>query len=395
MNDYLIPTYNRLPVAFVRGNGAWLEDDTGRSYLDMLSGIAVCGLGHCHPAVTEAICAQAQALVHTSNLYQIPSQARLAEKLCQVGGFDKAFFCNSGAEANEAAIKLARLYGHKKNIARPVVIVMNGSFHGRTMGALSATGNTRVQVGFEPLLDGFLRVPYNDVNAVKEAIANHSDIVAVLLEPVQGEGGIVVPATNYLRELREICNQHELLLMLDEVQTGMGRTGSFFAFQHAGIQPDVTVLAKGLANGLPMGCCLTAGVAAGIFEPGHHGSTFGGSPLACATASAVVDTILTDNLCARAQEMGDYLVAGFRSRLEGLNGVREIRHAGLMIGIELTTPCAALVKQALEQGLVINVTSNCVVRLLPPLILSQSEADQAIDILSGLIFSFVNQPSSS
>lgn len=392
MNKYLIPAYNRLPVTFARGAGAWLEDETGKKYLDALAGIAVCGLGHCHPAVTRAICTQAETLVHTSNIYQIRAQATLAEKLCVIGGFERAFFGNSGAEGNEAAIKLARLYGSKRGISNPAIIVMEGSFHGRTMGTLSATGNPRVKVGFAPLLEGFIRVPYNDVPAIEAAIKANPNVVAIMLEPVLGEGGIVIPADSYLPSIRALCDQHELLMMLDEIQTGMGRTGHFFAFQSSGIQPDVAVLAKGLANGLPIGCCLVAKRAANLFEPGHHGSTFGGGPVVCAAASAVVATILDEKLCDHATEMGQYLNDGFSSQLKDTSGVQQIRHAGLMLGIELDRPCAELIKLALDAGLLINVTGGSVVRLLPPLNLTHKEADQIISILSELIRSFLTQP---
>jgi acetylornithine aminotransferase len=359
--------------------------------LDALSGIAVTGLGHAHPAVAKALAEQASTLIHTSNLYHIPLQQRLADKLCALSGMEQAFFCNSGAEANEAAIKIARKYGHSRGIDKPVVIVMDGSFHGRTMATLTATGNTKVQTGFEPLLPGFVRVPFNDLDALRMAISHWPEAVAVLLEPVQGEGGIKVPDADYLAGVRQICTQRKLLMMLDEVQSGVGRTGKMFAYQHSeNVIPDVLSLAKGLGNGVPVGACLVAGTATGILGPGNHGSTFGGNPLACCAALAVLETIENDDLLPRISQLGEHIKNGFKAKLGDHAGIREIRGSGLMIGIELAMPCAELVKQALDNGLLINVTAGSVVRLLPPFILSDAEADKIVDDLSALILHFLD-----
>ncbi|MCG5512709.1 acetylornithine transaminase [Ectothiorhodospira shaposhnikovii] len=390
MSDALMRNYKRQPVAFVRGEGPWLWDDQGRRYLDALSGIAVCGLGHAHPAVTQALCEQAGQLIHTSNLYEIPQQTRLAERLTALAGMDRAFFCNSGAEANEAAIKLARLHGHHKGIARPTVIVMEGSFHGRTLATLTATGNARIQAGFAPLVEGFIRVPHGDLAAV-EVLADHPDVVAILVEPITGEGGIRIPPEGYLKGLRTLCDRAGWLLMLDEIQAGIGRTGTWFAFQHEGITPDVLSLAKGLGNGVPIGATLAAGAAADLFTPGTHGTTFGGNPLVCRAALAVLDTLEQEALLAHADTMGQSLVAAFRNRLGRHPAVRDIRGKGLMLGIELDRPCAELVGLALEAGLLINVTAERVIRLLPPLIIDRPEADQIVDIVSDLVERFAAQ----
>jgi acetylornithine/N-succinyldiaminopimelate aminotransferase len=392
MSDPLMATYRRLPVTFTHGEGAWLWDETGKRYLDALAGIAVCGLGHAHPAVRDALCEQAGRLVHSSNLYQIAAQTELGTRLTASAGMDRVFFGNSGAEANEAAIKLARLYGHQRGVERPAILVMENSFHGRTLATLSATGNRKVQAGFDPLVQGFVRVPYNDLGAVATAAANRQDIVAVLVEPIQGEGGIRIPAAAYLPGLRAICDRQGWLLMLDEIQTGMGRTGRLFAHQHSGILPDVMTLAKGLANGVPIGACLARGAAAAVLGPGTHGSTFGGNPLACRAASAVLETLEVDGLADRAARLGDYLLTGFRQALARQPGVRALRGLGLMIGIELDRPCAELVGQALEAGLLINVTADCVIRLLPPLILETDQADLLVDQLARLILGFLAKP---
>jgi acetylornithine/N-succinyldiaminopimelate aminotransferase len=391
-SKHLMQNYARLPISFVRGEGAWLYDDQGKQYLDALSGIAVCGLGHCHPAVTEAVCTQAGTLVHTSNLYSIDKQSQLADQLCKVSGMDTAFFSNSGAEANEAAIKLARLWGHGKGVEQPTVVVTKGSFHGRTLATLTATGSRKVQAGFEPLVQGFARVPYNDLQAIHDVAANNKDIVAVLVEPVQGEGGIVIPDTDYLEGLRKICDDHGWLLMLDEIQTGMGRSGKWFAYQHTGIKPDVITLAKALGNGVPIGACLASGEAATVFQPGSHGSTFGGNPLACAAALAVIESIEKQSLVERAGELGKKIVGGLNRNLANVNGVSAVRGLGLLIGIELDRPCKELMQRALDAGLVINVTADNVVRLLPPLVLNDEEADTLIDKLSGLIREFLGEP---
>ena len=382
-------TYRRLPVTFTHGEGAWLWDEAGKRYLDALSGIAVCGLGHAHPAVRDALCEQAGSLIHTSNLYQIAAQTELGARLTALAGMDRVFFGNSGAEANEAAIKLARLHGHHRGIEKPAILVMENSFHGRTLATLTATGNRKVQAGFEPLVQGFVRVPYDDLAAVETAGANRHDLVAILVEPIQGEGGINIPAPDYLPRLRAICDRQGWLLMLDEIQTGMGRTGALFAHQHSGIQPDVMTLAKGLANGVPIGACLARGAAAEVFGPGTHGSTFGGNPLACRAASAVLATIEGEGLTARAAERGAQLLAGFRQALAHQPGVMDIRGRGLMIGIELDRPCADLVGQALAAGLLINVTADRVIRLLPPLILEPDQADLLVSELARLIRDFL------
>ena len=391
MSDFLMNTYARLPVTFVRGEGCWLEDEAGTRYLDALSGIAVCSLGHAHPAVTRALCEQAGRLVHTSNLYGVANQARLGEALCRLSGMERAFFANSGAEANEAAIKLARLWGHRRGIDQPVVLVMENSFHGRTLATLTATGNRKVQAGFEPLVQGFARVPYGDLEAVENAGRNLRDVVAVLVEPVQGEGGVVIPPDDYLPGLRRICDERGWLLMLDEVQTGMGRTGRPFGFQHADLLPDVMTLAKALGNGVPIGACLARGEAAVLFAPGSHGSTFGGNPLACAAGLAVVSVLEEERLWERAATLGRTLVDGFRERLQDLEGVVEIRGRGAMIGIELDRPCAELVGQALEEGLLINVTAERVVRLLPPLVMNPDESRVLLESLSRLIRRFLTE----
>ena len=382
-------TYGRLPVTFTSGSGPWLQDDQGKSYLDALCGIGVCGLGHSHPAIRDAICAQAGELLHTSNLYGIEQQQKLADRLTALSGMENVFFGNSGAEANEAAIKLARLHGHSKGIDLPTIIVADQSFHGRTLATLSATGNRKVHAGFEPLVPGFLRVPYNDVETISNIAAHRNDIAAILIEPIQGEGGINIPADDYLNQLREICDQQGWLLMLDEIQTGIGRTGKSFAFQHNGIIPDVMTLAKGLGNGVPIGACLAAGDAARLFQPGNHGSTFGGNPLSCRAANAVLDVLESENLNQRATELGARISSAFASKLDGVDGVQEIRHKGLMMAIQLDRPCAPLVGLALEAGLLINVTAESVIRLLPPLILSDAEADTLVERLAPLITDFL------
>lgn len=391
MPGTLMTTYKRLPVSFYRGEGVWLWDTKEKRYLDALSGIAVCGLGHAHPAVKEALCQQAGKVLHTSNLYEIPLQEQLGEALTRVSGMERVFFCNSGAEANEAAIKLARLYGHRKGIANPAILVMEQSFHGRTLATLSATGNRKAQAGFEPLVQGFVRVPFGDLKSLKLVAENSPNVVAVMMEPIQGEGGINIPPKDYLNKVRHLCDQQNWLLILDEIQTGMGRSGRMFSCQHNGILPDVMTLAKGLANGVPIGACLARGAAAELFAPGNHGSTFGGNPLACAAALAVIRALEDDKLVDRAAKLGARLLAGFADKLQGVSGIEEIRGQGLLIGIELDRPCSELVSMALAQGLLINVTAECVVRLLPPLILSDPEADELIDRTSRLLKNFLNQ----
>ncbi|SEK90137.1 aspartate aminotransferase family protein [Nitrosovibrio tenuis] len=385
----LMNTYLRLPVTFTKGEGVWLWDEGGKRYLDALAGVAVCGLGHCHPKLVRAICNQAGTLIHTSNLYHIGKQEKLASRLAALSGMDNAFFCNSGAEANEAAIKLARLYGHGKNIDLPTIIVMEKSFHGRTMATLTASGNRKVQAGFEPLLTGFARVPYNDLEAVSQVAVHNKNVVAILVEPYQGEGGVNVPEANYLQGLRHLCDQNGWLLMLDEVQCGIGRSGKWFAFQHSGIVPDVITLAKGLGSGVPIGACLAKGIAADVFKPGNHASTFGGNPLACTAALTTLEVIEEEDLLRNALELGDFMRMMFKAQLAGLPDINQIRGQGLMIGIELSRPCGDLVREALRQGLLINVTSDRVVRLLPPLVMQRSEAEQVVNMLSALIRKFL------
>ena len=378
-------TYGRLPVSFVKGNGAYLQDDKGNQYLDALTGIAVCGLGHAHPKVAQALSEQGQTLLHTSNLYDIPHQTRLAQRLCALSGMDNAFFCNSGAEANEAAIKLARLKGNRAGNHTPSVVVVEGSFHGRTMATLTATGNRKVHAGFEPLLGGFVRAPFDDIDAIQAIADNNAGVVAVLVEPILGEGGIYIPDSGYLPALRKICDQQGWLLMLDEVQTGNARTGEYFAYQHSDCLPDIVTTAKGLGNGVPIGVCLARGEAAKLFVPGNHGSTFGGNPLACAAAHAVLDVIEEENICSQAKIQGQRVVNDLRTALAGNNSVTEVRGLGMMIAVELNDEVPSLVSDALNDGLLINVTQGNIVRLLPPLNLSNEEADELVSKLATLL----------
>lgn len=382
-------TYKRLPVSFERGEGVWLWDREGRRYLDAVSGVAVNGLGHAHPELVRAISEQAAKLIHTSNLYEIGNQEALATRLCDLSGMDKVFFCNSGAEANEAAIKLARLYGHGRGIDTPTIVVMEKSFHGRTMATLSATGNRKVQAGFEPLLSGFARVPYDDIPAVEQVAIHNKNIVAVLVEPYQGEGGVQVPEADYLMALRGICDRHGWLLMLDEVQCGTARSGKWFAFQHGDAVPDVMTLAKGLGSGVPIGACLAKGIAAEVFKAGNHGSTFGGNPLACAAGLATLAIIEKEGLLGHTGRLGEWIKKAFSEKLSGSKGVREIRGQGLMIGIELDRSCTELPMRALEKGLLVNVTADNVVRLLPALVMKEAEAKQMVDEVSALIIDFL------
>lgn len=392
MSDHLMNTYMRQSVTFTRGEGVWLWDANGEKYLDALAGVAVNGLGHAHPKLAKAISEQAAKLIHVSNYYHIAEQEALADKLCEVSGMDKVFFCNSGCEANEASIKLARLYGHNKGITNPEIIVMDKSFHGRTMATLSATGNRKVQAGFEPLVSGFIRVPYDDIEAVKQVASRNANVVAILVEPVQGEGGINIPkdASGYLEALRHICDTHGWLLMLDEVQTGIGRTGTWFAFQHTNIKPDVMSLAKGLGSGVPIGACVAHGNAAEVFTYGKHGSTFGGNPLACAAGLATLQAIEQEKLCENAKRIGDLIRLGFEAEFKNTQGVTTVRNSGLMIGIELDRPCGELVKMALAAKLLINVTADNVVRLLPPLVMNESEAKELVQRLAVVIKTFLN-----
>ncbi len=386
----LMNTYARKPITFTRGEGVWLYTDTeaDERYLDALSGIAVCGLGHAHPAVAEAISKQATKLLHTSNIYNIALQEKLGAKLCQLANMDAAFFCNSGAEANEATIKLAKLYGHHKNIKTPFIIVMENSFHGRTMATLTATGNRKAHAGFEPLVPGFIRVPYDDVEAVSTILNDNSNVVAILLEPIQGEGGINIPSSNYLSNIKKLCEQHKVLMMLDEVQTGNGRTGKWFCHQHENVQPDVIAIAKGLGNGVPIGACLAKDHVAKLFAPGSHGSTFGGNHLACSASLATIETIESENLCENAAKLGQYMLDKFRATLASCEYIKDIRGKGLMIGIELNTPCAQLVDICLKHKLLINVTAENVIRLLPPLIIEQAHADTIVEIVVACINEF-------
>lgn len=389
--SHVMNTYARLPVAFTHGQGVWLWDAQGKRYMDALAGIAVNTLGHAHPRLVKTISTQAGRLIHTSNLYQITEQENLADKLTAISGMDKIFFCNSGCEANEAAIKIARLYAKGKGVENPAIVVMEKSFHGRTLATLSATGSRKVQAGFEPLVSGFVRVPYDDLEAVRQVAQHNRNVVAVLVEPIQGEGGINVAHLEYLKGLRELCDQYQWLLMLDEIQCGLGRTGKWFFYQHAGFHPDVVTLAKGLAGGVPIGACLARGAAAEVFKQGNHGSTFGGNPFACAAALTTLDVIEQDQLLANAASVGDALRAGFSAALRGIKGVVAVRGAGLMLGIELDRPCTELVERALAAGLLINVTADKVIRLLPPLILNQDEARTLVDTLSPLIRDFLSQ----
>ena len=387
--QHVMNTYGRQAIAFSRGEGSWLWDLAGKRYLDGVSGVAVNGLGHAHPRLVAAIAEQAARAMHVSNLYQIPEQEHLAARLCSLSAMENAFFCNSGCEANEAAIKLARLYGHQKGVELPVIVVMEKAFHGRTIATLSATGSRKVQAGFEPLLSGFVRVPYNDLPAL-DLVATNPNIVAILVEPVQGESGINIPDDGYLTHLRKVCDDKGWLLMLDEVQSGMARSGKWFAFQHTGAQPDVMTLAKGLGNGFPIGACLARGAAGQAFKPGNHGSTFGGNPLACVAALTTLAIIEDEKLVERAAKLGQRMLKGFADKLAGVQGVREIRGKGLLLGIELDRPCADLVKRGFEAGLLINVTADTVVRLLPPLNLKDAEAEQLVDGVSALIRTFLN-----
>ena len=390
-NQHLMTTYASMDVTFDHGEGAYLWDTEGKQYLDALAGIAVCGLGHAHPAVSAAISEQASKLIHTSNLYKIDRQQLLADELCRLSGLDRVFFANSGAEANEAAIKIARMYGHTRGISSPGIIVMENSFHGRTLATLTATGNRNVQAGFEPLVQGFIRAPFNNIEAIESIAGNSNHVVAIMVEPIQGESGIVVPDADYLNKLRAICDDNDWLLILDEIQTGMGRTGKWFAHQHNGIRPDIMTLAKSLGNGVPIGACIANLKAADVMKPGSHGSTFGGNPLACAAGLAVIKTIEQDKLVERAATMGKLLIDKLNTRLADIAGVVDIRGQGLMIGIQLDKPCKQLMQAALQHGLLISVQSEHVIRLLPPLTISEAQIDTLTDKLSSLVISFLKQ----
>ena len=386
---HLMNTYGRLPIAFARGQGCRLVDEQGKSYLDALAGIAVNTLGHNHPRLVQALAEQAGRLMHVSNLYRIREAELASDRLAALSAMDEVFFCNSGCEANEAAIKLARMYGHRQGIEQPAIIVMEQAFHGRTLATLSATGNRKVQAGFEPLVSGFVRVPFDDIAAIEQLAARNPNVVAVLFEPIQGEGGINLAHRDYMRSLRAICDQKNWLFMVDEVQCGIGRTGVWFAHQHAGIVPDVMTLAKGLGSGVPIGACLAAGRAAGVFKPGNHGSTFGGNPLACVAALTTLDVIEADGLMAHAEKLGAAIRDGLKNGLSGVAGVVEVRGDGLMIGIELDRPCGDLVRLGLDAGLLINVTAEKVVRLLPALVMSDAEGEELVAGLVPLIRKFL------
>lgn len=391
MSQHLMNTYGRLPVTFAKGQGVWLWDDQGEKYLDALSGIAVTGLGHAHPEFVKAINEQASTLMHVSNVYQIAEQAQLADKLAEISGMDKVFFCNSGCEANEALIKLARLHAHNKGIANPEIIVMDRSFHGRTLATLSATGNRKVQAGFEPLVSGFIRVPFDDLEAVKQVAARKNNVVAILVEPVQGEGGVQLPADMkaYLQGLRDVCDDNDWLLMLDEVQSGIGRTGTWFAFQHTGITPDAMALAKGLGSGVPIGACVAKGEAAEVFTPGKHGSTFGGNPFSTKAGLTTLAIIEQENLLENAEKIGQFINQQFVDAFKDNAAVVDIRNAGLMIAIELDKACAELVKLALANKLLINVTADNVIRLLPPLVMNKQEAQELVNRLVPVVETFL------
>lgn len=385
MSNHLMNTYAALPVAFERGEGAWLWDDEGKRYLDAISGLGVCALGHAHPEVTRVIADQAGTLIHTANLARIPWQERLADSLAEITGMDRIFVANSGTEAIECALKITRIIGHERGFDDPGVIVMENSFHGRTLAALSATGSRKVQAGFEPLVGGFLRAPFGDSEAVEKIIQNSNEVVAVLVEPIQGEAGIQIPAAGYLKALRAICDEHHCLLIFDEIQSGLCRTGRWYAYQHEHVQPDILTTAKALANGVPIGACVARGPASGAFSPGRHGSTFGGNPLAARTACTVLDIMRSEDLSGRAEQMGEWMSGAFRSRLQGNDGVRDIRGQGLMIGIELNRDINHFKTEALDQGLLLNITRNNIIRLLPPLIIDQAQAEQIVDTVCKLI----------
>ena len=387
--SHVMNTYARQPVAFVRGRGVRLYDEAGREYLDALAGIAVNTLGHNHPRLTKALSEQVASIIHTSNLFQVPLQEQAADRIAAITGLDEVFFCNSGLEANEAAIKVARKYGHDRGVAEPAIVVMEKAFHGRSLATLSATGSRKVQAGFEPLVQGFVRVPLNDLEAVRQVAARNKNVVAVFIEPIQGEGGINVSRLDYLRGLKEICDQHEWLFMSDEVQCGIGRTGKWFVYQHAGFQPDVVPLAKGLAGGVPVGACVVGGRAKGVFKPGNHGSTFGGNPLAMRGVVTTLDTVKEEGLIENAVRVGAAIRGGLAAALGGLPGVVEVRGMGLMIGVELDRPCGELVKMGLDAGIVFNVTAENVIRLLPALVMTEAEGRELVERLVPLVKAFL------
>ena len=390
--SHLMNTDARQSVAFVRGEGVWLWDEEGRKYLDALAGIAVNTLGYAHPKFTRALSARiASGVIHTSNLWRIPDQEAAAERVAEITGLEEVFFCNSGMEANECAIKIARKYGHEHGVAEPAIIVMEKAFHGRSLATLSATGSRKVQAGFEPLVSGFVRVPLNDLEAVRQVAEHNKNVVAVFIEPIQGEGGINVSRLDYLRGLKEICDRKQWLFMSDEVQCGIGRTGKWFVYQHAAFLPDVVPLAKGLGSGVPVGACVVGGRAKGVFKPGNHGSTFGGNPLAMTAVRATIDTVKEEGLLANAERVGGVIRAGLTQAFGAASGVHEIRGMGLMFGIELDRPCGELVREALAAGLVINVTADNVIRMLPPLVMSEAEGRMVVERLAPLVQRFLEK----
>jgi acetylornithine/N-succinyldiaminopimelate aminotransferase len=395
MSEHLVKAYNSLSTSFTRGDGIYLWDTEGKRYLDALCGISVTNLGHNYPAVTEAIQQQASTLLHTSNIYTIEWQQKLANLICELSGMDRVFFGNSGAEANEAAIKIARLYGHNQGNIDPHIIVMNNSFHGRTMATLSASGGRKVQAGFEPLLSGFIRAPYNDIESIQSIAKNNQKVVAILAEPVQGEGGIIVPDEGYIESLRQICDQNNWLLMLDEVQAGIARSGKMFAFQQTNIIPDVLTLAKALGNGVPIGACVTRGKAAEVIQPGNHGSTFGGNPLACRAGYAVLESIQKNNILDNVINSSEQLVSHLKRGLAGHPNIKQIRNLGLLVGIEMKHNYQAFVMHAFQRGLLLNVTAEKVIRLLPPLILNKQQTGDMAQQIIDCIHSFEPTKTSS
>ena len=385
MSSHLMNTYAPLPVSFVRGDGAWLWDEDGTRYLDAISGLGVCALGHAHPVLARVISEQAATLIHSGNLVRIPWQEKLAEQLAGITGMDRVFFGNSGAEAIECALKISRVLGHERGFDNPGVIVMEGSFHGRTMAALSATGNRKVQAGFEPLVSGFVRVPFGDAAAIEKIAQPRNEITAILVEPIQGEAGIRMPPADYLSELRRICDDNGWLLIFDEIQSGLCRTGKWYAYQHEDVRPDILATAKALANGLPIGACAANGAAAEALSPGRHGSTFGGNPLVSRAACTVLDIMQEENISGQAASTGNFMLGAFRSRLEADPRVEEIRGKGLMIGIELNHDANPLRQLALEKGVLLNVTQDKVIRLLPPLIIDREQAEQIVEVVCALV----------
>jgi acetylornithine aminotransferase len=383
-------TYKRLPVTFERGEGMYLWDTEGNKYLDGLAGIAVTGLGHANPIVTKAIQDQAANLLHTSNLYQIKNQNALADELARLTGFARTFFCNSGAEAIEAAIKLTRLYGHEKGIESPKIVVMTGAFHGRTMATVTATANRKFQAGFDPLVPGFIRALYNDMEALYSLANKHDDVVAVLVEPIQGESGVNIPADDYLNQIRKLCNEQNWLMVVDEVQTGMGRTGNLFAYQSQNILPDIMAVAKGLANGVPIGACLAQEKVANLFKPGSHGTTFGGNPLACAAGLATLKEIERLKIWENAKTQGTFLLHGLKEKLKNIPEVKDVRGKGLMIGVELDRPCRDILLLGLRERLLFSVANDNTIRILPPLIINQEQSEKIVEIIPKIIQEFLN-----